>query len=278
MARPLRIEFDGAFYHVTSRGNARQNIYHKPSDYLLFLDTLGEVCNRYNWLVHCYCLMTNHYHLVIETPEGNLSSGMRQLNSVFTQRFNRQRGSSGHVLQGRYKSILVNSEVYYKTLIRYVLQNPVRAKMVLNAGDYHWSSYNAFLGKFNLGEWLQTDVVLSHFHENKQIALVLFQEYIDEVVDHKIWDNLSHQVFLGDETFAAKFQRDLPTSLALSEVPNSQKRRNAKPLAYYKDKYEVRSEAIAEAFMSGSYTMAKIADYFGVHYSTVSRIIARFKI
>ena len=130
MARPLRIEFDGAFYHVTSRGNTRDIIYFEANDYLLFLDILGEVCKRFNWLIHCYCLMPNHYHILVETPEGNLSLGMRHLNGVYTQRINRRYGRCGHLFQGRFKGILVDTEVYYKTLVRYVMQNPLRARMV----------------------------------------------------------------------------------------------------------------------------------------------------
>ena len=130
MARPLRLEFDGAFYHVTARGNSRQNIYFEPADYQRFLDILEQVCQRHNWRIHAYCLMTNHYHLLVETPEGNLSAGMQQLNGVYTQYVNRQYHRCGHVFQGRFKSILVDTDVYYKTLVRYVLQNPLRAGMV----------------------------------------------------------------------------------------------------------------------------------------------------
>ncbi|MCP4991239.1 MAG: transposase [Colwellia sp.] len=170
MARPLRIEFDGAFYHVTSRGNARQNIYLNGSDYLLFLDTLTDVCKRYNWLIHAYCLMTNHYHLVVETPEGNLSLGMRQLNGVYTQRFNRKHGRVGHIFQGRFKSVLVDSDSYYITLIRYVIQNPLRANMVKQVGDYSWCSYNSIIGKCQAADWLQVDSLLKRFAQSKQQA------------------------------------------------------------------------------------------------------------
>src|SRR6266550_1709297 len=112
MARPLRIEFPGALYHVTARGDRREDIYLDDKDHSQFLTLLGEVCHRFNWIVHAYCLMTNHYHLVIETPDGNLAKGMRQLNGVYTQNFNRRHGRIGHVFQGRYKAILVQKETY----------------------------------------------------------------------------------------------------------------------------------------------------------------------
>ncbi|NOZ10168.1 MAG: hypothetical protein GXP09_03870 [Gammaproteobacteria bacterium] len=110
MARPLRLEFAGALYHITSRGNRRESIFEDDVDHLMFIELLGQVCSRMNWQCYAYCLMTNHYHLFIETAEANLSSGMRQLNGVYTQRYNRCHRRVGHVLQGRYKAILVDRD------------------------------------------------------------------------------------------------------------------------------------------------------------------------
>jgi putative transposase len=126
MARPLRLEFPGALSHITSRGNGRADIFLDDSDCQGFLDMLGTVCHRWHWLCYAYCLMTHHYHVVLETPEGNLAKGVRQLNGVYTQRFNRRHDHVGHVLQGRYKAILVERETYLLELIRYVVLNPVR--------------------------------------------------------------------------------------------------------------------------------------------------------
>src|SRR3990172_2619948 len=130
MARPLRIEYNGAVYHVTSRGNERKNIFKDDEDRLLFLDTLKKVSEKYNWLCHAYCLMNNHYHLVIETPDGNLSRGMWQLNGVYTQRYNARHYSVGHIFQGRYKAILIQKDSHLLEVSRYVVLNPVRAKAV----------------------------------------------------------------------------------------------------------------------------------------------------
>lgn len=127
MARPLRIEFPGAVYHVTSRGHAKQVIFLDVRDYADFLEVLCFVVKRFNWILHAYCLMSNHYHLLIETPDGNLSRGMRQLNGIYTQQFNRRHSRVGHVLQGRYKAILVDKENYLLELCRYIVLNPVRA-------------------------------------------------------------------------------------------------------------------------------------------------------
>jgi len=130
MARPLRIEYEGAVYHVTARGNARSDIYLSDSDRELFLDALAYVVDRFGWVCHAYCLMDNHYHLMIETPQANLSRGMGQLNGIYTQRFNRKHDRVGHVYQGRFKSIVVDKESYLLELSRYVVLNPVRKDRV----------------------------------------------------------------------------------------------------------------------------------------------------
>src|SRR4029077_14091805 len=130
MARPLRIEYDGALYHVTSRGNDRKAIFKNDRDRELFLNTLAQVTERFHWICYAYCLMNNHYHLVIETPDGNLSKGMRQFNGVYTQAFNKRHGRVGHVFQGRFKAILVQKDTHFVEVCRYVVLNPVRAKTV----------------------------------------------------------------------------------------------------------------------------------------------------
>jgi len=130
MARPLRLSYPGALYHVTARGNARQAIYTDDADRQMFLLVLEDVETRYHWLCHAYCLMDNHYHLLLETPQGNLSAGMRQVNGVYTQRFNRRHGRVGHIFQGRFKAILVERESYLLELCRYLVLNPVRAGIV----------------------------------------------------------------------------------------------------------------------------------------------------
>ncbi len=163
MARPIRIEFAGALYHITSRGDRREDIYHDDTDREGWLDVLGEVCTRHNWVVHAFCLMSNHYHLIAETPDGNLSKGMRQLNGVYTQRFNRRHGVVGHLFQGRYKAILVQRDAYLLELTRYVVLNPVRARMVKDPMDWPWSSYGATVGCVSAPDWLECDWLLAQF-------------------------------------------------------------------------------------------------------------------
>ena len=143
MARPLRIEYPGAVYHVTSRGNEKKPVFKDEKDRLNFLNTLQHANKRYNWICHAYCLMTNHYHLLIETPDGNLAIGMRQLNGVYTQLFNNWHGRTGHLFQGRYKAILIQKDSHLLEVCRYVVLNPVRANMVETPEEYRWSSFRS---------------------------------------------------------------------------------------------------------------------------------------
>jgi len=163
MARPLRIEFPGALYHVTSRGNERAPIYFADLDRRSFLGILGDVVEQHRWMCHAYCLMPNHYHLVIQTLEPNLSRGMRQLNGVYTQRFNRRHDRVGHLFQGRFKGILVEREGHLLELVRYVVLNPVRAGMERDPEEYRWSSLRATLGLVRAPRWLTVDPLLRHF-------------------------------------------------------------------------------------------------------------------
>lgn len=147
MSRSLRISYAGALYHITSRGDGREKIYLSDNDREIFLSILNDVYNKFNWQFHAYCLMSNHYHLLVETPRANLSKGMQYLNGVYTQRFNRIHNRVGHVFQGRFKSILVEKESYLLELARYIVLNPVRAKMVSSVVDWPWSSYLATKGQ-----------------------------------------------------------------------------------------------------------------------------------
>ncbi len=274
MTRPLRIEFPGALYHLTSRGNGRADIYLDDGDRHLFFDLLATVCQRMNWRCYAYCLMTNHYHLVIETLEGNLAKGMRQLNGVYTQRFNRLHDRVGHVFQGRYKAILVERETYLLELTRYVVLNPVRAGMVETPDQWPWSSYRSMVGQEPTPPWLARDWVLSQFASTRDEAIVRYRQFVHDGHRHGgVWSALRGQIYLGSEAFVARVQGKLQETASLDEIPRVQRRPAPQPLRVFAERFGDRQTAMAMAYLSGDYTMKAIAAYFGVHYSTVSRAV-----
>jgi len=274
MTRPLRIEFSGALYHVTSRGDRQEDIYLDDEDRTAYLDILKKVCERFNWVVHGYCLMSNHYHLLIETPDSNLSQGMRQLNGVYTQSFNRRHKRVGHVYQGRFKAILVQKETYLLELSRYIVLNPVRAEMVRSAKDWPWSSYRATAGLTEPADFLHVDWILSVFAKRKTLASQRYRAFVTEGKKQpKPWSALKNQVFLGSDDFVDEMQCKLMPDKDLSEIALAQKRPMLKELSYYDRKYKKRDEAITAAYASGGYSMKAIGDCFKLHYSWVSRIV-----
>ncbi|MDD5297128.1 MAG: transposase [Rhodocyclaceae bacterium] len=275
MARPLRIELSGGLYHVTSRGDRREAIFLCDADREAWLALLGQVCERFNWRCHAYCQMTNHYHLVIETPQGNLAQGMRQMNGVYTQYVNRSHGRVGHVFQGRYKAILVEKDRYLLELARYVVLNPLRAGMVRELGEWPWSSYPAMIGKTGAPAWLQTDWLLGQFGAVRRRAQDRFEDFVRAGVGlPALWDKLSHQIFLGDDEFVSHMQDRIAPGQTLNEVPRIQRRRPAKPLATFRLAHEDDPRSgMALAYLSGGYAMKEVAVEFGVHYTTVSRAV-----
>lgn len=274
MARPLRIEFAGALYHVTSRGDGREDIFLEEGDRTRFLEVLSEVCHRFNWAVHAYCLMGNHYHLVIETRDDTLAKGMRQLNGLYTQRFNREHGRVGHVFQGRYKAVLVQKDSYLLELARYVVLNPVRAGMVRSAKEWRWSSYRAMVGQAPVPPWLTTDWVLSAFAGRKTDAIDRYKAFVSAGKNQPSpWESLRNQIFLGDDQFVEEMQGLVAEERDLTEVPSTQRRPVAKPLAHYVSKHRDRDEAIVAAYASGGYSLKEIGEHFGLHYSRISKIV-----
>ena len=208
MARPLRLEFAGAVYHVTSRGDRREDIYLDDEDRQEWMAVLSLVCERFNWVVHAFCQMTNHYHLLVETVDGNLSAGMRQLNGIYTQRFNRRHGMSGHLFQGRYKAILVQKEAHLLELSRYVVLNPVRAKMVARPEDWHWSSYAAYVEDLAFPAWLDTDWLLGQFGRQRRRARLAYQAFV--MAGKGLPSPLlatKHQLILGDDAFVEQYRQ-----------------------------------------------------------------------
>ena len=273
MARPIRIEFEGALYHVTSRGDRREAIYEDDVDRARFLELMGEVAGGFNWVVHAYCLMSNHYHLLIETPDGNLSKGMRQLNGVFTQYSNRRHRRTGHLFQGRYKAILVDADSYLLELARYVVLNPVRAGMVADAGDWPWSSYGAMVGALASPDWLATDGLLSAFANTRNAARRRYMQFVAAGVGAEpIWKHLNRQVYLGSDAFMQRMQ-DKAGDADDINVPRAHRRPPPPSLEAIAATYPDRDAAMLAAHRTGEYSYAEIARHFGVHFTTVGRVV-----
>ncbi len=278
MARPLRIEFDGALYHVTSRGNDRKAIYKDDSDRELFLNTLAQVSGRFHWICHAYCLMNNHYHLVIETPDGNLSKGMRQLNGVYTQAYNKRHRRVGHVFQGRFKGILVQKDSHFLEVCRYVVLNPVGAKMIGHPRRWKWSSYRATAGSTLPHGCLSIDEILSHFGQRRAAAQKKYAEFVQAGIGSpSIWDGLEAQSLLGVEGFAEGLRHHVTGKRKIREIPKGQRYAGrpalAKLFSQSTRKKQSRDQLIAKAIAEHGYSQMELANHLDLHYSTISRII-----
>jgi REP element-mobilizing transposase RayT len=279
MARPLRIEYPGAVYHVTSRGNEKKAVFKDNPDRESFLTTLLRVNERYNWICHAYCLMGNHYHLLIETPDGNLSLGMRQLNGVYTQLFNNRHRRTGHLFQGRYKAILIQKDTHLLEVCRYVVLNPVRARMIEKPEGWKWSSYHATAGKEAPHPCLTTDWVLGQFGGNRGKAEKEYRQFVKWGIDEEsIWKDVKGQTLLGEEEFVDGLIDHLSKHREVPDIPRSQRYANRPALekifseSVLKDKKK-RDKKMIEAVEKHGYTQRSIADHLGMHFTYVSQII-----
>ncbi|OGP96037.1 MAG: addiction module toxin RelE [Deltaproteobacteria bacterium RBG_16_47_11] len=278
MARPLRIEYAGAVYHVTSRGNAGNPIFDDDKDRIMLLNILGKVNDRYHWLCHAYCLMVNHYHFVLETPDGNLSKGMRQLNGIYTMRFNKRHQRAGHVFQGRYRAILIQKESHFLEVCRYVLLNPVRANMIKTPEGWRWSSYRGTVRKERPHPCLTVDWILGQFRTRKREAERKFKEFVyDGIGGEPIWKEVKNQSLLGGPDFVDQLVEYLRGHEEIKEIPKSQRYMNRPSMGEIfkeaKDVKKKRNVRIADAIVRWGYSQREIADYLRLHYSTVSRLL-----
>jgi len=277
MARPLRIEFDGAVYHITSRGNAREKIFLTERDRIEFLDVLAEVVSRFGWICHAYCLMSNHYHLLVETPLPNLSKGMQLLNGVYTQRFNRATKRSGHVFQGRFKAILVEKDSHLLELARYVVLNPVRAKAARSARAWPWSSYRATAGQTEVPEFLTIDWILSQFGTKRASAVRAYRQFVSQGRGVSVWEELRAGSLLGSDEFIGQMKPRLAEAPLDPNILRRERDATRPSLeALFSDVTDrrTRNQRIHAAVRQHHYTLQEVGDHLGLHFSTIS-VIAR---
>ncbi len=293
MARQLRIEFKGALYHILSRGNAQQNIFLSDDDHKLFLNILEEISDRFDIDIFAYVLMNNHYHLLLRTNTPNLSKSMQWLGTAYTRRFNLSHSRSGHLFQGRFKSILVQNKAYLTQLSCYIHRNPLRAGVVNRLADYRLSSYRAYAYKAKHPDWLKKKIILSQFkgEEPHKAYREKVQKYSDE--ETKIWENLRHGFIFGTKRYLEKIKTNYLKKESDPELPQLNRIRKDKNLekllksaAKILDcdietfrrsarisKKDVQNRDILLYYLrdTGRYTNKQIGELFGLTFSAVSR-------
>ena len=288
MGRPLRIEYAGAYYHVTSRGNERKDVFKSQKDREQFLSYLESAVNRYDAIIHAYCLMSNHYHLILETPSGNLSKIMQHINGAYTNYFNIKRKRNGHLFQGRFKAIVVEVDEYALELSRYIHLNPVRASMVNRPEEYRWSSYLDYTGERKRPDWLKTSLILEYFGNGKECHCK-YRLFVEELLGSEYNSPLTSVVastILGNESFVTRVtekyvdgkqqqDRELPAARVLTTKPTLQAVLDAVKTSSISSKLEKNVSIYLCHKYSGS-GLKEIGEKFGIKESAVSQSSHRF--
>ena len=277
MARPLRIEYQGALYHVMARGNAYQDIFRSTKDRKAFLDNFSNCIELHNLICHAYCLMNNHYHLLIETPDANLSKAMRDINGNYTQKFHKHNGTIGHVLQGRYKANLIEKENYFLEVVRYIVNNPVKDGLVEDPEQWLWSSYNQTRGSQRKYDWLETDFTLHCFSKNVKIARRQYKAFVKDINGAESpYKDLKNNFILGSQQFIDwVWDNYAKGSEYKKEIPRKQRivgRPSLEELFKECESIEERNKAIAFARYRCGYLTSEIAKQIGLERSVVGRI------
>ena len=298
MSRPLRIEFPGAVYHVTTRGNRREPIFENDSDRATLMRILGDAMLRFDARLLAFCLMGNHYHLVLCTQRANLSQVMRHVNGVYTQSFNRRHTKVGHVFQGRFKAILVDRDAYLLEVCRYVDLNPVRARLTDDPTAWRWSSCRMHLGMDESPAWLDSAVLLAYLIgrdvrsvQDLQAARQLYAESVAAGRDTPLWEQaLRQQIYLGDDAFVTRMQARAPAGVGdasdrqLATTPHSgtgagsiprEQTRPPQTMQHWLSTSQTREQALRQAHVEGGLTLTAMARELGLSVSRVSRLVAR---
>ena len=277
MSRPVRIEYPGAYYLVTSKGNRGQEVYVDEEDRKVFLNVVAMVVERFGWVLHAYAMMSDHYHLVVSVPAANLSRGMRQLNGVYTQHFNRKHGLEGSLFHGRFRSILFEQDGYLQEICRHVVMNPVRSGDGTSAEKCRWTSHRAASGLIKMPAFLDCTELVASFGRRPVDAIRKYRAFVKAGLGGQSpLDDREHQVLLGSDEFVARLQPVLDGTKAAKIGPRRVGRKRTlksmfKPAAG-KDR-EVRNEIILRAHVEYGYTLSEIGEHLGLHYTTVSKVI-----
>lgn len=288
MARPLRIEYPGAFYHITSRGNEQKDIFKNEQDFGKFLAYLESAVQRYGAVIHAYCLMSNHYHILMETPMGNLSQIMRHINGAYTTYFNTKRQRAGHLFQGRYKAILVDADEYAEELSRYIHLNPVRAGVVTKPEEYDRSSYQCYIGKKKIPSWLKVDFILGFFGATTKTAQEKYHEFVDAGANKELDAPLKNTIastILGGVDFVreikSKYLSGKKVDRNVPALRNLRKRSireivEATQRALGGDETLSKKAAIYLCHRYSGRRLREIGDFFNIGESSVSQTTRRF--
>ncbi|WP_198266577.1 transposase [sulfur-oxidizing endosymbiont of Gigantopelta aegis] len=274
MARPVRIEYPGAYYYISSKGIEEKTIFNDAQDRQEFLQILQEVIGRMQWEVFAYNLMPDAFQLFIKTPKPNLSKGMRQLNGIYTQRFNVKYATQGNIFHGRFKAVLVEDE-YFSDVVKHVVHVPILLRKARKLDKWKWSSYQATAGLIEAPEWLNTSAVLEKFSKQKKRAQAAFVKSIASLdKDFDIIGNVKGQILLGSDGFVTKWKKQLASGKVMDKA-RQRKAKKVKPLSDFGKRFKNIKTAMVKAYETGNYTLDQIGSHFGVHYSTVSRTVKK---
>jgi len=302
MARPLRIEYANAWYHILNRGRRGELIFADSYDYIGFIDLLIDTSEQWNLRVAAYCLMPNHYHILVQTPDANISRCIRHIDGVYTQRFNRRYECDGALFRGRYKSILVEADSYLLTLVRYIHRNPIKAGLSDRPGGYKWSSHKGYLSRAEKWKWLHKNFVLSMLSKNKGEQVTSYRQFISaeddelddisKVLERKKWPSIIGTASFIDKVkgrfFPEKANDEVPQSRELAPTPAQIKMAVCRHYRINNDELlvskrgvsnEPRNVAIYLTRRLRGDSLNQIGEQFQIRkYSSVSSVIERLKI
>ncbi len=288
MARPLRIEYPGAFYHVTSRGNEQKDVFKSMRDRQKFLEYLESATTRYGAILHAYCLMSNHYHLLLETPGGNLSQIMRHINGAYTTYFNVKRKRAGHLFQGRYKAILVEADEYLAELSRYIHLNPVRVRIVERPEQYQWSSYQSYAGLSKPQAWLRTGFILGCFAKRTEDAHKKYRTFVEDRLGKEYESPLTKAIgisILGSIAFVeeisaaylhGKEDGNIPALRQFASLPTPEEIMKQAQGAFGDDEKMARRAAIHLCHKYSGMRLREIGERFNMRDTAISEASRRF--